>query len=136
AKASAYAARLRTAGEAPNHEGWRHRPELVARMAAVPEGGAAETEKPYYSQAYARLHRRGLARTLTTNFHNAGCGRFTHYAEPRTLTVREAARLQGVKDGFEFIGHRSLQERLVGNAFPPLWAEAIGAHVAAELSDR
>jgi DNA (cytosine-5)-methyltransferase 1 len=136
APASTYAKRLRMAGSAPNHEGWRHRPELVARMAAVPEGGASETEKRYYSQAYARLHRRGLARTLTTNFHNPGCGRFTHYAEPRTLTVREAARLQGVQDSFEFIGHRSLQERLVGNAFPPLWAEAIGAHVAAELCER
>jgi DNA (cytosine-5)-methyltransferase 1 len=133
---SRYAARLRGESEPPNHEAWRHRPELVARLAGVAEGGRLETEKRYYSQAYARLHRRGLARTVTTNFHNAGCGRFTHYAEPRTITVREAARLQGVEDSFEFIGDRSLQERLVGNAFPQLWAEAIGAHIAAELGER
>lgn len=132
---SAYATRLRGESEPPNHEAWRHRPELVARLAEVAEGGRLETEKPYYSQAYARLHRRGLARTVTTNFHNAGCGRFTHYAEPRTITVREAARLQGIEDSFEFIGDRSLQERLVGNAFPQLWAEAIGAHIAAELGE-
>jgi DNA (cytosine-5)-methyltransferase 1 len=135
-KPSGYAMSLRADGEASNHEGWRHRPELVARLAKVPEGGRLETEKDYYSQAYARLHRRGLARTVTTNFHNAGCGRFTHYGEARTLTVREAARLQGFPDSFEFIGDRSLQERLVGNAFPRLWAEAIGRHIAAELGDR
>jgi len=136
AEPSAYALRLRTSsGDAPNHEGWRHRDELVERLAAVAEGGRMETEKNYYSQAYARLHRRGLSRTITTNFHNAGCGRFTHYAEARTLTVREAARLQGIEDSFEFIGHRSLQERLAGNAFPKLWAEAIGSHISAELTD-
>ena len=134
-KPGGYAMSLRADGEAPNHEGWRHRPELVARLARVPEGGRPKSAKRYYSQAYARLHRRGLARTVTTNFHNAGCGRFTHYDEARTLTVREAARLQGFPDSFEFIGDRSLQERLVGNAFPRLWAEAIGRHIAAELGD-
>lgn len=130
---SPYANALRNGRQPANHLGWRHRPDLVARLAATPEGGRAATAKPYYSQAYARLHRQGLARTLTTNFHNAGCGRFTHYAEPRTLTVREAARLQGIKDDFELIGDRSLQERLVGNAFPKLWAAAIAGHIAAEL---
>jgi DNA (cytosine-5)-methyltransferase 1 len=137
AEPSAYALRLRTpSGAAANHEAWRHRDDLVARLASVAEGGRLETEKSYYSQAYARLHRRGLARTITTNFHNAGCGRFTHYVEPRTLTVREAARLQGIEDSFEFIGDRSLQERLAGNAFPKLWAAAIGRHIAAELRER
>jgi DNA (cytosine-5)-methyltransferase 1 len=130
---SAYAEPLRN-GATPNHVRWGHRPELVARLDVVPEGGRLATTKRYYSQAYARLHRQGLARTVTTNFHNAGCGRFTHYAEPRTLTVREAARLQGIKDEFEFIGHQSVQERLVGNAFPRLWAAAVAKHVATELS--
>ena len=73
-------------------------------------------------QAYTRLHRRGLARTITTNFHNPGSGRFLHYQQHRTLTVREAARLQGFGDDFVFIGRPGRQERLVGNAFPPLWA--------------
>ena len=131
---SAYAAGLRHDGEPTNHEAWRHRPEMVAKLTAVVEGGRLETERRYYSQAYGRLHRDGLARTITTNFHNAGCGRFTHYVEPRTLTVREAARLQGIRDSFEFVGDRSLQERLVGNAFPRPWAEAIASHVAAQLN--
>jgi DNA (cytosine-5)-methyltransferase 1 len=108
-------------------------------MAAIDEGGRPSPEatggKRYYSQAYARLHRRGLARTITTNFHNPGCGRFLHYSQPRALTVREAARLQGIADGFRFIGHPTWQERLVGNAFPPLWTELIARHVADELGE-
>ena len=88
----------------------------------------------YYSQAYTRLHRDGLARTITTNFHNAGSGRFTHYSASRTLTVREAARLQGIPDRFRFIGFPSWQERLVGNAFPQCWAREIAAHIKHQLA--
>ena len=38
-------------------------------------------------------------------------------------------------DDFVFIGHPGRQERLVGNAFPPLWAESIASHIATELHD-
>lgn len=122
-----------------NHQTWGHGPDLVARLDKVVEGRRPSADvtsgKRYYSQAYARLHRRGLARTITTNFHNPGSGRFLHYAQPRSLTVREAARLQGFRDDFRFIRHPSWQERLVGNAFPPLWAEAIARHVGQQLGE-
>ena len=42
----------------------------------------------YFSQAYGRLHRHGIAQTITTCFHNPGSGRFTHYEDLRALTVR------------------------------------------------
>jgi DNA (cytosine-5)-methyltransferase 1 len=135
---SAYARALGAGPQAAaNHEPWDHGAGLVERLRMVDEGCRPPVEatngRRYYSQAYTRLHRKGLARTITTNFHNPGSGRFLHYQLHRTLTVREAARLQGFGDDFVFISHRGRQERLVGNAFPPLWAEAIASHVTTEL---
>ncbi len=140
AKPSGYARALGAgAGQVSSHVPWDHGHELVTRMHKVPEGCRPPLEatngRRYYSQAYTRLHRDGLARTITTNFHNPGSGRFLHYRLDRTLTIREAARIQGFRDDFEFTGLRGIQERQVGNAFPPLWAEAIAAHVVAELHD-
>lgn len=59
-----------------------------------------------------------------------------HYLEPRILTVRENARLQSFPDWFEFCGKYTTGGKArkiecprytqVGNAVPPLLAEAIG----------
>lgn len=136
--ASSFSEPLRAARGAANHKRWRHRPHLLDRIVLIPEGGAPARDgasgSNYFSQAYARLHRAGLARTITTNFHNAGSGRFLHPSAMRTLTVREAARLQGIDDSMIFAGDQSIQERLVGNAFPVPLAQAIGNRIAADLS--
>ena len=55
--------------------------------------------------------------------------------EPAGIGPELCVRLASEMDVM-VIGDRSLQERLVGNAFPQLWAEAIGAHIAAELGER
>lgn len=131
---SAYADALGAGHAKPSsHIPWGHRPATVQRMKGVPEGGDGRGDKTYYSQAYGRLHRRGLARTVTTNFHNPGSGRFWHYARPRAITPREAARLQGFRDDFHFAGTRPDQERQIGNAFPPLWAETLARHIWQEV---
>jgi DNA (cytosine-5)-methyltransferase 1 len=132
---SPYAASLR-ADAASNHRRWRHGADMIARIAVVAEGDIAECSAGgtrYFRHAYGRLHRRALSPTITTNFHNPGSGRFAHYHEVRSLTVREAARIQGVKDAFVFHGPKTAQKRLVGNAFPVPLAKAIARHISAEL---
>jgi len=82
----------------------------------------------YFSQAYARLHAKGIGYTITANFRNPGSGRFTHYRDKRSITVREAARLQSFDDWFIFHGYETDQERHVGNAVPPLLSQSLAGH--------
>ncbi|SKB81744.1 DNA cytosine methyltransferase [Maribacter arcticus] len=64
---------------------------------------------------------------------------YIHYNSPRSLTVREMARLQSFDDSFVFQGKRSTggnnrktevpQYTLVGNAVPPLLARAVASEI-------
>jgi len=81
--------------------------------------------------ALTPLHSRRPSSTITTLPDD-----MIHYSEARILTVRENARLQSFPDWFEFTGEYTTggKERRrscprytqVGNAVPPLFAEAIG----------
>jgi DNA (cytosine-5)-methyltransferase 1 len=51
---------------------------------------------------------------------------FIHPDEPRTISVREAARLQSFPDDFVFIGNLSETYHMVGNAVPVLMAKQLG----------
>jgi DNA (cytosine-5)-methyltransferase 1 len=58
-----------------------------------------------------------------------------HYdsRQARTISVREAARLQSFPDGFVFAGAMNAAFRQIGNAVPPLLAYAIAKQVKREL---
>lgn len=45
--------------------------------------------------------------------------------QARTITVREAARLQTFPDDFEFISHSNLDYKMIGNAVPPKFAKKL-----------
>jgi DNA (cytosine-5)-methyltransferase 1 len=49
--------------------------------------------------------------------------------QARTITVREAARIQTFPDDFNFIGSQSDAYKMIGNAVPPLFAKVLGAVV-------
>jgi DNA (cytosine-5)-methyltransferase 1 len=98
------------------HRPWAHTRDQFERMGAVPEGGRWPGGREHFASSYGRLHRRGLARTITRYFANPGSGRFWHPAENRALSLREAARIQGFPDSFDFLPPYSWAADLVGNA--------------------
>jgi DNA (cytosine-5)-methyltransferase 1 len=55
-----------------------------------------------YTAVYGRMHKNKPAPTLTCGFLSPGRGRFTHPTQPRVLTPREAARIQGFPDTYIF----------------------------------
>ena len=69
--------------------------------------------------------------TIIAHLYKDG-NRFIHYdpTQQRTITVREAARLQSFPDDFDFVGNRGNAYQMIGNAVPPLLAKAIAMAIA------
>ena len=86
-----------------------------------------------FSDKYKRLEWDGLSRSITAHIAKDGYW-YIHPDQPRTLSVREAARIQTFPDSFRFAGPPSLRYRQIGNAVPPLLAEAIGAELHRTLT--
>ena len=61
---------------------------------------------------------------------------YIHPVQNRTVSVREAARLQSFPDWFAFSGSRGAQFRQIGNAVPPLLAMSIAKHLKKTISDQ
>lgn len=98
--------------------------------------------KNYYWSAYTRLAWDSPALTITANANFLGSGRFTHPAEQRGITMREAARLQSFDDDFRLVTSDSndgdtvrvgIGMDMIGEAVPPLLSKAIATHLAAQL---
>jgi DNA (cytosine-5)-methyltransferase 1 len=88
-----------------------------------------------FNDKYKRHSKTELARSITAHIAKDGYW-YIHPTEERTLTVREAARLQTFPDRYRFAGNRTHAFRQIGNAVPPLLAERIGrALLAATHSD-
>ncbi|MBR0960884.1 DNA cytosine methyltransferase [Bradyrhizobium japonicum] len=108
--------------------------ELAARYLSGKKWGpelGRETLSRKYFFAYRKLHPAYFSWTLNTK---ADC--VFHYGTPRALTVREFARLHSFDDTYHFLaGDRHSRYRQIGNAVPPLFAQAIGRTISAILSD-
>lgn len=82
-----------------------------------------------FNDKYNRLSWDDVSRSITAHLAKDGYW-YIHPSEQRTLTVREAARIQTFPDHFRFAGTRSHAFRQIGNAVPAALAEAIGREVA------
>lgn len=129
-----------------NHAASSLSPINAARMQHIPEGGSwrdlparllpagmKRAKRSDHTKRYGRLRRDGLFSTILTKA-DPHWGAYIHPTQDRSLTVRECARAQSFPDSFHFVGSRSDQYRQVGNAVPPLLAEAVAWAVRAMIS--
>ena len=115
----------------------------MRRLRHIPPGGCARSIPERflnglsrrYDSAYRRLHPDVPSTELSTKY---DC--VYHYAEDRSLSVREYARLQGIPDRVtvpaELACRRSSYE-MIGNSVPPLLVERVlGATLCKRMSKR
>ena len=113
---------------------------MLKRIEHVPEGGnwrdipfrmlpsgMQRAEPQDHTKRYGRLSRKGFASTVLTKC-DPHWGAYVHPTQNRTISVREAARLQGFPDRFVFAGETLGKHYMqVGNAVPVPVARALGA---------
>lgn len=109
--------------EITNHKQSNHSAKVIERMSKIGNGQnyteLQEKINSIHSGSYGRLCWNEAAPTITTRFDTPAGGRFTHPAENRTLSPREAARIQSFPDDFVFYGAKREISRQIGNAVPP-----------------
>ena len=87
-----------------------------------------------FDDKYKRLNENGLSRTITAHIAKDGYW-YIHPRDSRTLTVREAARLQTFPDRYRFAGPPSAAFRQIGNAVPPFLGEQLGLAIRKNLEE-
>jgi len=108
-------------------------------LRTIPEGGCISDlpmrlrPKSAYANTYARLLPNVPSPTITRNFGTPSSSRCVHPFQPRALSTREGARLQGFPDCYTFIGGKQSKNLQIGNAVPPILGEAIARTVRRAL---
>lgn len=123
----------------PNHRALGFRGDRVKQfISLITEPGGSRTDVPYeywldchkkprcgHKDVYGRLPLDQPSGVMTSGCTNVSKGRFVHPTQNRGISAREAARLQSFPDDFVFQGNLGEIANQIGNAVPPLLAQAI-----------
>lgn len=107
---------LRPLENAKNHITREHTAKSIGRYMKLPYGGRDKLGR------VDRLDPRLPSKTVIAGGTKGGGRSHLHPFSPRTLSVRECARLQTFPDSYIFTGANARQFTQVGNAVPPLLA--------------
>ncbi len=118
----------------PNHGAMNHSESMLNKMSYVSNGGCRyeipEELRPKSGDVrkYIKYNADEPSICVTGDMRKV-----FHYSQNRALSVRELARIQSFPDSFVFVGSKMSQQQQVGNAVPPLLAQAIAKTIKLEL---
>lgn len=120
-----------------NHVALKHTEKNIERYKLIPEGGrlpenqlSPELYRKNFGNTYKRLSRTRPALTMVP-----GNDAFPiHPTLNRSLTVREAARIQTFPDSMIFEGNRRQQGHQVGNAVPPVFSQKLAEFIIQQIN--
>lgn len=123
-----------------NHLCRGHNKKDLAIFDKLPQGGRyidlPKKDRRYrddiFKDKYRKLKESEPSWTLTAHMQR-DCLAYIHPRQKRSLSTREAARLQSFPDKFVFEGPLTKVFRQIGNAVPPLMAQAVAAEIVLEL---
>ncbi len=110
--------------EVPNHETRTHRLSSLRRYRTLDYGQRDQLGR------VDRLDPNAPSKTVIAGGNTGGGRSHLHPEIPRTLTVRECARLQTFPDSYAFVGPMGRQFTQVGNAVPPVLAAQMANAIA------
>jgi len=118
-----------------NHKASTHSKDTIEKLKMI-HNGKKQTDLPehmhtksVHSGSWGRMKKNKPAYTLTTRINTPSVGRIVHPESNRTITPREAARIQSFPDDFIFIGGITTIGKQIGNAVSPLLAEKIAKQI-------
>lgn len=118
------------------HKAVNHPEHVLRWLVDVPQGNSAHDNKDKslrppsgYNTTYKRQVWDEPAGTVTTTYSMISGCRNVHPIATRSLTTREALRLQSFPDSFKLCGNLGDIRTTIGNAVPPKLAYAIGKHI-------
>lgn len=112
------------------HFARNHQPIALKRLSKIPPNGGSRFSLPDnlvlpchkghsgHPDVYGRMMWDDVSPTLTTGCTDVTKGRFAHPEDHRSISLREAARLQTFDDDYEFDGNPSQVATQIGNAVP------------------
>jgi len=125
-----------------NHKASNHSKIALHKLSLIPPEKGKEylpehlLGKQKFKSTWGRLIWDKPSGTIDTRFDAASNGKNNHPFLNRTITPREAARIQSFDDSFVFYGNRVDIRTQIGNAVPPLMAKAIADQIYKQILEQ